>query len=601
MECPETVAENMAESVLQHKHHMKMSAFRTMFTYKKTGVKVFLSAILIFTACANAAMKNSHVNLKKWKVECSSKDSSADCRTLISIIDKYNQAELNSTRIRSVLDSLGFSHSVTDSINRICTPGPRAVITGERIIITDTSFNKFSRTVTYPCPFDAGAIENRAVYLGRICAENGFPFASVTTEMNRLNQYSLTDTLAVIYTINTDVHTRFASPRFRTFKKTSPALLRHYIDIKDSAVFDIRKIESSAKKLRTSAVVADVKILEPLLLSDTITSDSSALATVPFEIQDRSGLAFEGAVGFESDEENRPSLRGSATFSLLNMFHRAEALSFQYKGSDSLQMFNVIVSKPYPFNLPFQIKTTCGMEVETDNYGYIYGDLRLFAAFNTYWLCGFGIAANETSQDIDTINSESRYLGLNFLLSRTSGEYAKGSFYNNMSFVIGSGIAKKEKDYSRSNVNFNIATHIPVFRSEAFSAKLTTAHIVTDETTLLSAEMNRIGGHESLRGYTDNAFAFRTVIYGQGEIIHYFGSTSSIYILFDAGIGFTGDIDIDKKSWTKMIGYGAGIRIPSRLGLVTIEWARNYQDKKSLGRVHLQFKNELSSLTEKFL
>jgi len=561
---------------------------------------IFITFIICAIACYGETQTHSSLQKKQWHISCQSVDNVNGCSKLSELLKKIAPEKTDSV-IHHFIDSLGFSHARFDSTGGICTPGSRAVVKNEQIRQTDTTFNHFSETVKYPCLFDAAVIEQRARYLNRICAENGFPFATITIETAHQNADSLHDTLSIIYTISPDQRTRFASPRFRTSKKTSPALLSHYIDIKDSDLFDIRKIESSVKRLKNSAFIANVNVMEPLLLPDTLTSDSSALATIPFEIQDRSGLAFEGAVGFESDDDNRPSLRGSATFSLLNMFHTAEAMAFQYKGSDDLQLFDITLSKPWIFNLPFQIKINGGMEIETESYGYLYGDLRLLTTFGTYWQSGFGIAANETSSKADSLTTESRYFGLDFLLSRTSGESIKGTVYNNLTFVFGSGIAKKEKNYSRSNISFNLGMHFPVLRSQAIAARLTTAHIITNESSLVSAEMNRAGGHSSIRGYTDNEFSFRTLLCAQGEIIHYFSTSGSVYILLDGGIGFADDIDIDNKSWTKMIGYGAGIRIPSKIGLITIEWARNYLDRKSPGRIHLQFRNELSSLTEKFL
>jgi len=379
-------------------------------------------------------------------------------------------------------------------------------------------------------------------------------------------------------------------------------LLKQYITIKEDQLFDIRTVEKSLEQIKTCSIVASVNTPGPLLLPDTLSSaDSSALVTIPFQIEDRSGLGFEGALGFESDQDNEPALRGSATLSLLNMFHSAEALSFEYEGSDEMQLFDIILSKPWLFNLPLNASVNFGMEIETDTYGYVYGNLKLLTTLGIYWQSGLGVSYTESSSKTDSVTAESSYLGFNFLLLRTNGTFTKGIRTSSLSLTVGSGIAKKEKNYSRSNVNFEIGTHIPLFRSQAIMAKLNTAHIITTETSLLTVEKNRFGGNSTLRGYSENEFAFRTALIGQSEIIHYYSETGALFILFDGGIGFADDINIDNHNWTKLFGYGAGIRMPSRVGLITLEWARNYSDTKSLGRIHLQFQTELSRLTEKFM
>jgi len=172
---------------------------------------------------------------------------------------------------------------------------------------------------------------------------------------------------------------------------------------------------------------------------------------------------------------------------------------------------------------------------------------------------------------------------------------------NEVSMEIGSGVAKKEKNYNRSHVDFSVGAHVPFGGSQAIYSRLVTAHIVSSEKNLLPVELNRIGGYNSIRGYSDNEFAFRTVAFGQLEAIHYFNTNGSVFIFVDGGIGFKEEPTLLKSDYNKLLGYGIGIRIPSRLGMMTLEWARNYQDQKSLGRVHVQFQNDLSRLTGKFL
>jgi hypothetical protein len=63
----------------------------------------------------------------------------------------------------------------------------------------------------------------------------------------------------------------------------------------------------------------------------------------------------------------------------------------------------------------------------------------------------------------------------------------------------------------------------------------------------------------------------------------------------DAGIGFNENVAIRLPSATKMLGYGIGMRIPVKIGDAAIEWARNYKDTQSWGRIHIAVSNTVST------
>jgi hypothetical protein len=67
-----------------------------------------------------------------------------------------------------------------------------------------------------------------------------------------------------------------------------------------------------------------------------------------------------------------------------------------------------------------------------------------------------------------------------------------------------------------------------------------------------------------------------------------------VYLFTDNGFGF--ERSLTTVRWgdrTEFLGYGAGIRIPARLGILTLEWARNISegDKRSWGRINVKISN----------
>lgn len=555
-------------------------------------------SIAIFRAESSAVISKEIASVDTLFI-CSSENSS-DSILLNQILQKIPSSQ-RAHLLPTILDSLGFFHAAFDSATNRYFPGNRAVIINEEFSRKDSVSNLLFDKVIYPRAFDASEIKARALGINRVYTENGYPFASVAIEIKRSNSDSLKDSMTVKYKIDPDHSAFFSGAFFKTANNTSSLLLNKYVTFKVNDPFDIRKIEGTVKRMKNLPFIENVASYDPLLTGISLDNDTMTSVTVPFEIKDRAGLGFEGVAGFESDQNNKPALQGKAHFSLLNLFHFGESISFQYLGNKTKQQLDFAFSKPWLFNLPLQCGGNFGIEIETNKYGYAYGKLNFLSEFNLFWYAGLGLQYNETSVSEDSVGISGSYYGSNFLFFKIPENYEKGTLTNELSIEIGSGIAKSDKNYHRSHVNFSIGGQIPFGSSQAIFSRFVTAHIVSSEKKLLPVELNRVGGYNSIRGYGDNEFAFRTVFFTQIEGIYYFSLNGSVFIFVDAGIGFKDEPTILKSDYTKMIGYGVGIRIPSRLGQMTLEWARNYQDTRSPGRVHIQFQNDLSRLTGKFL
>jgi hemolysin activation/secretion protein len=104
----------------------------------------------------------------------------------------------------------------------------------------------------------------------------------------------------------------------------------------------------------------------------------------------------------------------------------------------------------------------------------------------------------------------------------------------------------------------------------------------------------RIGGNETVRGYSEQQFAFKTALFGQIEYLFYLTPNASAYLFLDGGVGFPTSVHVHADDRKNLLGYGIGVRIPVRIGTASIAWARNYRDTKSMGRIHVRITNALA-------
>lgn len=497
--------------------------------------------------------------------------------------------------VRDFLDSLGFFHARWDTLS----PARYAVAPGSRSVIASETISADSPAIvdslpSFPCPrrYDAGELRQRVRDIGRRLAEQGYPFAAISVSMA---PSGAGDSLTVMFRVQSDRRCIFAAPRLAGAKSTKQRLLLRDVAVKKGALFDIRKIEASLEALRRRQYMVYAETGTFAALPDELRDSAAAkevdYVVVPFLLKDRTGLGIEGALGMNTRQGEGMFLQGDLTVSLLNFFHSGEAVSLLYAGDKTYQKFHAEAAKPWLFGYPLTASGSFGLEVHEKSYGYFAGDARALVEIQRRWNAGLSLEGSETTSD--SSSQSWQYFGAGFLLSRHREPFGDKVFSSELALAAGGGIAeRKERNYTRSHVEFTGGVHIPTWSHQAFRVRVVSRHLITDEDELGDPEMYRVGGYRSLRGYQENEFAFRTVAYDQLEYLYYFSSRGSAYIFLDDGLGFKQSLT--RARWgdrKEFLGYGVGIRIPARLGTLILEWARNISDKNSFGRIHVQVSN----------
>jgi outer membrane protein assembly factor BamA len=512
-------------------------------------------------------------------------------------------------RVRDLLDSMGFFNARWDTTG----PGQYRVSLRNRALIVAESFPGAPPATVdslsdqqLPEYYDAAMIVKRTAEVGRRMAECGYPFARVSIAISRPESDTrmagaAQDTVLIAYRVEPDRKCVFAPPRLVGPLTTRRTVLLYDVPMREGDIFDIRKIETATESLNRRPYVTYAAVgafgIEPENLrdkSDSTTVRDADYISVPIRIKDRTGLGIEGAIGFNSRQGDEAFVQGDMTVSLLNVFHAGEDASLLYAGDKTYQKFHIHASRPWILGYPLTGSGAFGLEVHENAYGYLEGEAMASSELRDLWQAGIAMKGSETT--VDSTNRSWRYVGADLLLSRQSFDLRRGAFATEFSLKTGGGIAKRDRSYTRSHVDFSAGLHIPFFRSQAIRVRLTTMHMITDEETLVDAEMYRVGGYRTARGYLENEFAFRTIAYDQLELLHYFSARGSAYIFCDNGFGSAQSLT--HANWgqrTEYLGYGLGVRVPARLGTLSLEWARNLRDAKSLGRINVQVNSNRST------
>jgi outer membrane protein assembly factor BamA len=532
--------------------------------------------------------------------DCQCPKTQLDCGALEKYLKQHGRGQV-AERTRNVLDSLGFFHAGWDTAapkRFVITPGIRSVVVAESLAVP------FAVDSLDPLPlprvYDAGEISGRIAQIGRRLARKGYPFATIAVSIAQRPSTGIASpySLRVVYHIRPDQLCYFTEPRLAGARSTKSTLLLYDVLVRRGQLFDARKIEETLVRLNRRSYIESAETGPIAVKPETVREAGDSLVprdayfvVVPFRLKDRSGLGVDGALGYTSREGETTPLQGDVTLSFLNVFHAGENASLIYAGDRSYQKFHCEASKPWLFGSPISANAAFGLEIQDSSYGFLNGELTSTLEIRDNWLAGFSAKGTETTTD----SAAWKYYGADFLIALQRQRLADGMKSSEFSLATGGGVSFRDRNYGRSHVDFAAGIHLPLWRHQAFHARVISKHIITNEQDLVTAEIYRIGGYRSARGYPDNQFAFRTVAYSQLEYMLYFNSTGSVYPFADGGFGFENSLSLSRwNDRREFLGYGIGIRIPAGIGTLTLEWARNIDDTKSLGRIHVRVQNVLA-------
>jgi outer membrane protein assembly factor BamA len=508
--------------------------------------------------------------------------------------------------IAEALDSLGYFHSRWDTLRdtiRI-SEGARAAIASIAIQSDPTVPIDSVRPIRLPMPYDAGTISSLAQKAAVFFAQRGYPFAAATTTVEELPPADgASPRMSVRFAINKDALCRFGPPLFVGPRKTVPRVLMHDMRCREGTAFDERKVGQSEANLLSRPYISSVQTGDPRLVrnpADTVVRAGNAeTVVVPFSVTDRSGLGFDGALSYQSQIESGNRLSGNVNFSLLNIYGRGESALFAYRGEKGFSLLDAQVAVPWILNSPLSGSARIGLEIRQGSYNTAGGELRALADVRPLWQAGAALVGRESTVDTvagdGEVMASSKYYGTDLLFVRRPERLEAGRFSREFLLRTGAGLAENgSRLYNRIHISSTFGVHLPFRKHQAMRLRLVASSLFTQETWVPEVELYRVGGASSLRGYSENQFPFRTVAYGQSELLHYFSSQGAIYIFGDGGVGFRSMVLRDPADRTVLFGYGAGIRLPSKIGSISLEWARNINDTRSFGRIHLRVWNSLA-------
>lgn len=399
-------------------------------------------------------------------------------------------------------------------------------------------------------------------------ASTGYPFAKLTLKNIHQNNEILVAELHIQSEkkrqINSIIYTFLTNKKHNSLPKTHQKFIAKKFIGKE---FTKKNIESLNQTISELTFVNQTKYPEALFKND-----STIIYTY---LEKQNSNNFDGYIGFSNDKAKKLKLSGYLNIQLENILQTGEQFSLYWKNDNQQQKtFNTNLEIPFLFGTPFLIA----------------GELNIFTADSTFQntktSIGFGYLFNlqskiklvhKTTQSTDVqqtntaqiIDFKSTLTSLQF--NHTRRKQNENYFNSATTFELSLGYGSR-----KTATNNSKQTHLHSYLSHTFKIdsknflKIINFNYILNSNILLTNELYRFGGMNSIRGFTENSLQANYVSYVQTEYWHLLNPSLLINTVFDFGIYQDKTYAQDSNSLRILKSFGFEINLKTKSNIIKL-------------------------------
>ncbi len=415
----------------------------------------------------------------------------------------------------------------------------------------------------------------------------GFPFSKLKLSNIKINDNNILETHLIID--GGDEKRTIDDIIIKGYNKFPKSYLRHFLKIKQEQIFDIAKINKKTEFLNDLKFATKIKPAEILF-----SKDSSSLYLYIEKTQSNS---FDGFLGFGTNEEsNKLQFDGYINLNLINNLNYGEEFKLKYKSDENDQTtFETNLTLPYLFNSPIGIDLQLNIFRKDSTFSTTSQYAKLHYQVNPkqkiYAGISNSISSNLLSKETTTQihDYEKKYYSLAYEYSKPQNDDLL--FPLNTFIKLESNFGKKESKTANENqtqISFSIIKIFNINNVNSFFLKMTGANL--NSNSFFENELFRFGGINSIRGFEENSILASQFGVLNTEYRYRLSNTIFIHSIIDASYFNNKPV----KNKEKLFGYGLGIGILTKSGLLKINYANgkseNQRFKLSNSKIHISLK-----------
>lgn len=372
-------------------------------------------------------------------------------------------------------------------------------------------------------------------------------------------------------------------------RQNSEAYLTKISGYRDSMLVTPQSLNRLTEALESSELFENVEPTEYVLIEDT--------PSIFFQLQERSLNSFDGLLGYVPDAQGNGQIVGDIELSLWNALSQGNGVDFIYKRlrpeSSRLQFG---ISQKWISTIPVTIEA--GFQFFQNDSTYQSRLLKLLGDYDfkngLKMTGGLNQTVTTTSQITNIEPGGTLTLAqLGFVYSNLKGEVPKQGFRLEANFGTGTKSVNIDslESFPLRTFNSESRVYVPLFGSSSsiFVVRGVADFMISDMIT--DADLYRLGGAKSFRGYAEEQFRASRLVWGDVEYRFHTDPTSYLFLFGAIGGYHRAQLQTETTSEFRTTEYlksfGLGLSYKIRVGRLTFTYALSPQETIGNGKVHV--------------
>ena len=393
-------------------------------------------------------------------------------------------------------------------------------------------------------------------------SNKGYPFANLKLDkVGKVDSLTLKSELLIDLGSKREI-TKVVVKGYENFPKK---FIKNLLGLKSGSELKIDEIRNQMNLINRTNFARSVK--DPEIL---FTDDSTEVFLYLKKVKKNT---FDGFIGFTTNEENgKLEIQGYAKINLINTFNQGEEIKIDFLSEDSQDRFlNSQLRVPFVFNSPLSLNTGLKL-IQKDS---IYNSRDFFVDIDLLkkqFRGGLGYEKTESVNEIPFQNVEAfkkniinLFIGYELLDPDDLFEFYKFRFF------LKAGIGEKNQMDEKNKVGkFKIEVTKKFEISEKFKINSRFLSEKLDSQNLVTNELLRFGGIESIRGFDQNSIFTNNYKLLNTSVNFYLNDTIYIYTLFDVANYQNTILSIDEFIYSGGLGFSSR----TKNGLISVNYAK---------------------------
>jgi outer membrane protein insertion porin family len=420
-------------------------------------------------------------------------------------------------------------------------------------------------------PFEEGVFRTDLESILREYENAGYPYASVAVADFRLSESG--HRIDYVLAIEEGPVVRIGSVTSDS-KSSSPRLLENAGGVRSGELYNQEKLERLSDRLWNLGLFESVG--EPSLIARDVSTVDVVVPLVEGLVNN-----VDAALGYDPTG-GQGSLSGLVDVSLRNIAGTGRKLDVSwFRPGSGYSEIEFDYVEPWPFGLPLEAGISLRQSILDTLYSTFSGELSLGWSPSDMTRLEWGVGTERGIPSDTKLKSTEYYTsielqsdGRDFVLNPSSGSMLS----------LGAQYATEKREesaerYEEEKYTFEFEGHLPLYGRHVVSLGLSAGIVRTSEEIVPFHERFTLGGSRDLRGYREQQFRSPRIGLASVEYAYLPGKLSRLHAFVDLGIH-------GERKGTAKLGYGFGLRVPSGVGIISLDYGLGENDTPLSGKIH---------------